>query len=60
MTEEQLDFEQGEIGPTCSALPATWDWKAWCPSIVIRGGRQKHWIKVKNRQHAGSQFIVNK
>jgi hypothetical protein len=28
------DFEQGEIGPTCSATPACWGWKAWSPSTA--------------------------
>src|SRR5262249_4113804 len=27
--------EQGEIGLTCFAPPAAWDWGDWCPSIAI-------------------------
>ena len=28
------DFEQGEIGPTCSGMPAFWGWRAWCRSTA--------------------------
>ena len=40
--------------PTCSAMPACSGWRAWSPSIAraaYRGGRFRHWVKVKNRQH---------
>lgn len=46
-------FERGEIGPDLFRV-AAWASRIWCPSIATgpyHGGRQKHWIKVKNRSH---------
>src|SRR5689334_21659024 len=46
-------FERGEIGRTYSGRPAAWARGVGLqtPRWPYRGGRQKQWVKVKNRSH---------
>jgi bifunctional non-homologous end joining protein LigD len=53
-------FEQGEIGPTCSGLPATWGWRVWSPSASIApiaAGEGPDRVKVKNRKHPAIERV---
>ena len=48
------DFEQGEIGPDLFRKACEFGLEGLVSKHrdrPYRGGRQKHWIKVKNRKH---------
>src|SRR5690348_13070330 len=48
------DFEQGEIGPDLFVAACQMGLEGLvskCRDQPYRGGRSKHWIKVKNRKH---------
>ena len=48
------DFEQGEIGPDLFRKACEFGLEGLVskhPAKPFRGGRQKHWIKVKNRRN---------
>jgi bifunctional non-homologous end joining protein LigD len=53
------DFEQGEIGPELFRKACEFGLEGLVSKHrdrPYRGGRQKHWIKVKNRKHPAMDF----
>jgi ATP-dependent DNA ligase len=55
------DFEQGEIGPDLFRAACRMGLEGMVSKHrdrPYRGGRQKHWIKVKNRQHPAMDRVL--
>ena len=56
------DFEQGEIGPDLFVAACQMGLEGLVSKRrdqPYRGGRSKHWIKVKNRKHPAMQRVVD-
>jgi ATP-dependent DNA ligase len=56
------DFEQGEIGPDLFRKACEFELEGLVSKHrdrPDRGGRQKHWIKVKNRMHHAFDRVKN-
>jgi bifunctional non-homologous end joining protein LigD len=55
------DFEQGEIGPDLFRAACRMGLEGLISKHrgrPYRGGRQKHWIKVKNRKHPAMARVL--
>jgi bifunctional non-homologous end joining protein LigD len=55
------DFEQGEIGPDLFRKACEFGFEGLVSKHrdrPYRGGRQKHWIKVKNRKHPAMERVA--
>jgi ATP-dependent DNA ligase len=55
------DFEQGEIGPDLFRKACEFGLEGLVSKHrdrPYRGGRQKHWIKVKNRRHPAMSRVI--
>jgi bifunctional non-homologous end joining protein LigD len=58
----QGDFEQGEIGPDLFHAACRMGLEGLVSKHrdrPYRGGRQKHWIKVKNRSHPAMERVLD-
>jgi ATP-dependent DNA ligase len=56
------DFEQGEIGPDLFRAACRMGLEGLVSKHrdrPYRGGRQKHWIKVKNRKHPAMDRVLD-
>jgi ATP-dependent DNA ligase len=56
------DFEQGEIGPDLFRAACQMGLEGMVSKHrdrPYRGGRQKHWIKVKNRKHPAMDRVLD-
>jgi ATP-dependent DNA ligase len=56
------DFEQGEIGPDLFRKACEFGLEGLVSKHrdqAYRGGRQKHWIKVKNRKHPAMYRVMD-
>jgi bifunctional non-homologous end joining protein LigD len=56
------DFEQGEIGPELFRKACEFGLERLVSKHrdrPYRGGRQKHWIKVKNRKHHAFERVMD-
>ena len=56
------DFEQGEIGPDLFRKACEFGLEGLVSKHrdqAYRGGRQKHWIKVKNRKHPAINRVMD-
>ena len=56
------DFEQGEIGPDLFVAACRMGFEGLVSKRrdqPYRGGRSKHWIKVKNRKHPAMQRVMD-
>jgi bifunctional non-homologous end joining protein LigD len=55
------DFEQGEIGPELFGKACEFGLEGLVSKQdrPYRGGRQKHWIKVKNRKHPAMNRVID-
>jgi hypothetical protein len=60
MAYSQATLNRARSGLTCFVPPAEWE-----EGLVskhrdrpYRGGRQKHWIKVKNRKHPAMSRVM--
>ena len=56
------DFEQGEIGPDLFVAACQLGLEGLVSKrrdLPYRGGRSKHWIKVKNRKHPAMQRVMD-
>jgi bifunctional non-homologous end joining protein LigD len=56
------DFEQGEIGPDLFVAACQMGLEGLVSKrrdLPYRGGRSKHWIKVKNRKHPAMQRVMD-